>query len=164
MLMPDCCSSLRYEMFSEMAARLSTMRSASAPKSMSRAPGSGVSSGPWATTSSTGRSSSSKSSRTFDSSSGPKIGMRTSFRATAGLRRPLSLQKGVNHGRSGTAREGQGESGGGEDEGRRGLRDGSRQDRGEGRRADGEGEDAGSRRQGTQHGEEDDPVAPWRLP
>src|SRR5579859_208312 len=50
-----------------------TIRSVSAPKSMSRAPGSGVCSGPCATSSSTGRSSAASSSRTRASSSGRKI-------------------------------------------------------------------------------------------
>ena len=49
---------------SDSAASSATTRSVSAPKSMSRAPGSGVSSGPCATRSSTGRSSASRSSRT----------------------------------------------------------------------------------------------------
>src|SRR2546425_5612208 len=81
--MPGGRSSTRYDTFSERAARPSTIFSVSAPKSMSRAPGSGVSSGPCATTSSTGRSSASSSSRTFASSSGRKIAISRDYRIRA---------------------------------------------------------------------------------
>src|SRR3954454_10826251 len=70
---PSGSSSTRTDTRSDSAASPRTTRSVSAPKSTSRAAGSGISSGPCATSSSTGRSSASKSSRTRDSSSGRKI-------------------------------------------------------------------------------------------
>src|SRR5207248_3001802 len=78
---PSGSVSTRYVTRSESAASSSTIRSVSAPKSTSRAPGSGVSSGPCATSSSTGRSRASRSSRTRGSSSAPKMGMNRSVSA-----------------------------------------------------------------------------------
>src|SRR5437868_3938417 len=70
---PGASCSTRYVTWSESEQSSSTMRTVSAPKSTSACPGSGVSSGPSATTSSTGRSSASKRSRILSSSSGRKI-------------------------------------------------------------------------------------------
>src|SRR5438094_4811312 len=70
---PGASCSTRYVTRSEREQSSSTIRTVSAPKSTSACPGSGVSSGPSATTSSTGRSSAAKRSRILSSSSGRKI-------------------------------------------------------------------------------------------
>src|SRR2546423_2372619 len=70
---PGASCSTRYVTRSEREQSSSTIRTVSAPKSTSACPGSGVSSGPSATTSSTARSSAAKRSRILSSSSGRKI-------------------------------------------------------------------------------------------
>src|SRR5437763_4908837 len=70
---PGGSRSIRHVTLSERVQSSSTIRTVSAPKSTSACPGSGVSSGPSATTSSTGRSSAAKRSRILSSSSGRKI-------------------------------------------------------------------------------------------
>src|SRR5436305_9600158 len=70
---PGGSRSIRHVTLSERVQSSSTIRTVSAPKSTSACPGNGVSSGPSATTSSTGRASAAKRSRILSSSSGRKI-------------------------------------------------------------------------------------------
>src|SRR3954451_24000752 len=72
---PSGSSSTRTDKSGESSQSSRATRSVSAPKSMSTAPGPGVSSGPCATNSSTGRSRPPSSSRTRVSSSGRKSGI-----------------------------------------------------------------------------------------
>src|SRR5436305_4402631 len=70
---PGGSRSIRHVTLSERVQSSSTIRTVSAPKSTSACPGSGVSSGPSATTSSTGRSAGATACRTRSSSCGRRI-------------------------------------------------------------------------------------------